>query len=156
MRMCRLGFGRHGALMNGGCRLHARGIPEKIFKFVFTPSSRASANPCCTDCSRLRDSLSSMSLRHLTPWQMNVQIYTYVNSDEIYPTALPLVILPIQFLHSFYLPPFLSFLYALSHADLLSLCLILLSTYRLCPFFLCFFIKGEAPLHNSRLLDELS
>lgn len=33
---CRLGFGRHGALMNGGCRLHARETPEKIFKFVFT------------------------------------------------------------------------------------------------------------------------
>lgn len=79
---CRLGFGRHGSLMNGGCRLHARETPEKIFKFVFTspptpafPSGQF--NPCCTlpRSAHRFVTPSFTSLRHSTPRQMNAQIH---------------------------------------------------------------------------------
>lgn len=91
----RLGFGRHGVLMNGGCRLHARGTPEKIFKFVFTPPVR----PVSTLV--VPSALASWLPR---PWACDIRLrgkwtykyiyISYVNSDEIYPTALPLTILP--------------------------------------------------------------
>lgn len=85
--------------MNDGCRLHAWGTPEKIFKFVFTPPVRpvptlVASSALASWLPRLR----ACDIRLHGKW--TYKYISYVNSDEIYPTALPILPVVPHFIYS--------------------------------------------------------
>jgi len=134
--------------MNGGCRLHARGTPEKIFKFVFTPPVRPV--PTLVTPSALASWLPHP--RACDIWLHGKWTYkyiSYVNSDEIYPTPLPILsVVPTLIVFTPVHPC------GLSLAVLLSLCLILLITDHIFSFpFLCY--KFIYPIYYIIFLVQL-